>query len=397
MGRFISTKNIRTSSKFGLTTLAVAVLSTLALVSGTAQAAPLPMPAMTGPLQSPSPFQFNAGPLGKLDITGVMSGMGVWQDNPVPGDRFTRADISNGQIFIQKTHGLIQFFLQAGAYNMPALGTPFLSTGATTADYYGALPQAYLKIAPTKNFSVLIGKLPTLIGAEYTFTFENMNIERGLLWNQENAVNRGVQVNYSAGPLSASLAWSDGFYSNRFNWLSGSLSYTINSANTVSFVGMGNAGQTDYSTSLATPIYQNNSDIYNLIYTYSSGPWMIQPYLQYTHVPANPAIGVGHSTATKGAAILASYSLTPHVTLAARAEYITSTGNATDGAVNLMYGPGSKAWSITVTPTYQDHDFFARAEFSYVQASSYTQGDVFGPQGTNPTQARALVETGFLF
>ncbi|RRN82367.1 MAG: porin, partial [Acidithiobacillus ferrooxidans] len=311
-------------------------------------------------------------------------------------DRLTHADISNGQIFIQKTHGLIQFFLQAGAYNMPALGSPFLSTGATTAGYYGPLPQAYLKIAPTKNFSVLIGKLPTLIGAEYTFTFENMNIERGLLWNQENAVNRGVQVNYSAGPLSASLAWSDGFYSNRFNWLSGDLSYTINSANTVSFVGMGNAGQTGYST-LATPVYQNNSDIYNLIYTYSSGPWMIQPYLQYTQVSANPAIGVGRGTGTRGAAILASYALTPHVTLAARTEYIASTGNATDGAVNLMYGPGSKAWSITVTPTYQDHDFFARAEFSYVQASSYTQGDVFGPQGNNPTQARALVETGFLF
>ena len=396
MTRCATKRTASISRKLGLTTLPLAVLSTLALLSDTAQAAPLPMPAMTGPLQSPSPFQFNAGPLGELDITGVMSGMGVWQDNPVPGDRTTRANISNGQIFIQKTHGLIQFFLQAGAYNMPALGTPLLSTGATTGDYYGALPQAYMKIAPTKDFSVLIGKLPTLVGAEYTFTFENMNIERGLLWNQENAVNRGVQVNYSTGPLSASVAWSDGFYSNRFTWLSGELSYTINSANSVSFTGMGNAGHTGYS-SLATPIYQNNSDIYDLMYTYSAGPWMIQPYLQYTHVPANSAIGVGRGTATDGAAVLASYQLTSHIFLAARAEYIASTGNATDGAVNLLYGPGSKAWSITVTPTYQDHDFFARAEFSYVQASSYTQGDVFGPQGNNPTQARALFETGFLF
>ncbi len=396
MTRFATKRTASISSKLGLTILPLAVLSTLALITDAAQAAPLPMPAMTGPLQSPSPFQFNAGPLGELDVTGVMSGMGVWQDNPVPGDRTTRANISNGQIFIQKTHGLIQFFLQAGAYNMPALGTPFLSTGATTGDYYGALPQAYLKIAPNKDFSVLIGKLPTLVGAEYTFTFENMNIERGLLWNQENAVNRGVQVNYSTGPFSASVAWSDGFYSNRFTWLSGELSYTINSANSVSFVGMGNAGQTGYS-SLATPVYQNNSDIYNLIYTYSSGPWMIQPYLQYTQVPANSAIGVGRSTGTRGAALLASYGLTPHVTLAARAEYIASTGNATDGAVNLLYGPGSNAWSITVTPSYQEHDFFVRAEFSYVQASNYAQGDVFGPHGTSPTQARALVETGFLF
>jgi hypothetical protein len=363
---------------------------------GLAHAAPLPMPAMTGPLASPSPFSFNAGPLGELDITGVMSGMGVWQDHPIPGDRSTRADISNGQIFIQKTHGLIQFFLQAGAYNMPALGTPFLATGNTTSDYYGALPQAYLKIAPSNDFSVLIGKIPTLIGAEYTFTFENMNIERGLLWNQENAVTRGIQADYGAGPLSASLQWSDGFYSNRFNWISGSLSYAINSANAVSFVGMGNAGQTDYS-SLATPIYQNNSDMYNLIYTYSAGPWMIQPYLQYTYVPANRAIGVGHGTSTKGAAILASYSFSPHISLATRAEYIASTGNANNGAVNLLYGPGSKAWSITLTPTYQNHGFFVRAEFSFVQATNYIQGTVWGRQGNHPTQARILIETGFLF
>ena len=37
------------------------------------------------------------------------------------------------------------------------------------------------------------------MGAEYTFTFQNMNIERGLLWNQETAVNRGIQVNQALG------------------------------------------------------------------------------------------------------------------------------------------------------------------------------------------------------
>ncbi len=378
-------------------TLRSALLTGLLLLGTShAHAAPLPMPAMTGPLVSPSPFLFNAGPFGELDITGVMSGMGVWQDHPVTGDRSTRADISNGQIFIQKTHGLIQFFLQAGAYNMPALGTSFLSTGNTVNDYYGALPQAYLKIAPSDTFSVLIGKLPTLIGAEYTFTFENMNIERGLLWNQENAVAHGIQANYSAGPLSASLQWSDGFYSKRYNWISGALSYAINSANTVSVVAMGNMGHTNYS-SPATPIYQNNSTMYNLIYTYVSGPWMVQPYLQYTYVPTNPVIGVGRGTATKGAAVLASYSFSPRVSLAARAEYIASTGNAYDGAVNLLYGPGSKAWSFTITPTYQDQGFFVRAELSLVQAIRYTAGAVWGPQGNNPTQARALLEAGFLF
>ena len=124
---------------------------------------------------------------------------------------------------------------------------------------------------------------------------------------------------------------------------------------------------------------------------------MVQPYLQYTYVPTNPVIGVGRGTATKGAAVLASYSFSPHISLAARAEYIASTGNAYDGAVNLLYGPGSKAWSFTITPTYQDQGFFVRAEFSLVQAIRYASGAVWGAQGNNPTQARALLEAGFLF
>ena len=110
------TRNIQSPfHRLGRRMIHVALLTgSLPLAVGLAHGAPLPIPAMAGPLTSPSPFQFDAGPLGKLDITGVMSGMGVWQDNPVSGDRFPRAYISNGQIFIQKTHGLIQFSERPG-------------------------------------------------------------------------------------------------------------------------------------------------------------------------------------------------------------------------------------------------------------------------------------------
>ena len=70
---------------------------------------------------------------------------------------------------------------------------------------YGPVPTAYLKLVPTKTTSILIGELPTLIGAEYTFSFENMNIERGLLWNQENAISRGIQLNQAIGKYLAAL------------------------------------------------------------------------------------------------------------------------------------------------------------------------------------------------
>jgi hypothetical protein len=370
---------------------------------------PLTTPAVTGPLQFASPtlidltglFGFSEAPapiadLLKFDLNGVVSGIGIVQNHAVSGDRSARVDASNAQVMIQKADGLIQYYLQVGAYSVPDLGFQYTSSGRAVDKLWGPLPAAYIKIAPFQNFSLLAGNLPTLIGAEYTFTFENMNIERGLLWNQENAINRGVQANYSIGPVSASLSWNNGFYSKSYTWVTGLLSYAINSANTVSVVGGGNAGFSKFSN-VATPVLQNNGQIYNLIYTYLSSPWIIQPYFQATVVPHNTEIGAGKTTSTIGGAILASYALTDNFFLAGRAEYIGSTGSKTDGSANLLYGPGSEAWSLTLTPTYQYKKFFARAEASYVQAMSYTSGAVFGNKNENPSQVRGLIEAGLLF
>jgi len=152
---------------------------------------PLPMPSMSGPLQTAVPHDFEGG---KFAVTGILSGMAWTEGNHISGDSSTHYDVSNAQIFVQKTSGWWQFYLQGGAYNLPAIGVPFLSTVDTIKNIYGPFPQGYLRLAKG-NFNVQVGALPTLIGAEYTFSFQNMNIERGLLWNQENAVNRGIQLN----------------------------------------------------------------------------------------------------------------------------------------------------------------------------------------------------------
>ena len=65
-------------------------------------------------------------------------------------------------------------------------------------------------------------------------------------------MSRGVQVNYSSGPLSLSVYWNDGYYSDRFNWISGLASYAIDGSNTIALAGGANIGKTDYST-FATP------------------------------------------------------------------------------------------------------------------------------------------------
>jgi hypothetical protein len=356
--------------------------------------AALPTPSMTGPLQALPPVIFDAGPFGKLAVSGVLSGFGMAQGNHVAGDDSKQAALSNGVVFIQKTDGWFQFFVQAGAYNLPALGTPFLATDKAVSNLYGPVPVAFLKLQPGKNTSILVGALPTLMGAEYTFTFENMNISRGLLWNQENAVNRGIQVNQTMGKFTASMSWNDGFYSNRYSWLSGSLTYA-SGPHSLAFVGMGNLAQTKFQ-SLATPV-QNNGTMYAVVYTFNKAPWIIQPYWQYTNIPTNPSIGVVKGATTNAAAILVSRTFKHGFSLPARFEYIKSSGSASDQSVNLMYGPGSSGTSITVTPTYQHGGFFVRGELAYVHAGSIAPGSAFRSDGTLQHQTRAMAEFGFIF
>ncbi len=357
--------------------------------------APLTTPAVTGPLAWLPPANFDAGPFGKVSANGIVTGFGRWQDNHVPGDDTGQAALSNGQIFLQKADGKVQYFIQVGAYTLPSLGTPFLAADKTVSDFFGPVPVAFLKLQAGKTTQFLVGSLPTLMGAEYTFTFENMNIERGLLWNQENAVNRGIQVNQTLGKyFTASLSWNDGYYSNRYSWLTGSLTYT-KGPHSIIFAGMGNAGQTAYQT-VATPV-QNNSMMYALIYTYTKGAWIIQPYYQYSDVPTNPAVGVMKGAKTNGGALLVNHTFKHGFSLPGRVEYITSSGNIEDGTVNLLYGPGSNATSVTVTPTIQKGGFFFRGDLSWTHVGSYIPGDAFGKNGTNGNQARAVGEIGFIF
>ncbi len=362
--------------------------------SPVAAPSPLSTPTITGPLQAALPMNMEAGPLGKLSLNGVVSGIGLFQNNAVAGNNSAEGAFSNAQLFFQKATGWFQFYVQAGAYDIVSLGAPFISNAKTNNDLWGPVPVAYVKLAPAKNTSLLIGILPTLMGAEYTFDFQNMNIERGLLWNQENAITRGVQINQTLGKFTASFSWNDGYYSNRYSGLSGALTYT-NGPHSLAFAGMGYLGTTGWQN-LATPV-QNNGSMYALIYTYTKGKWIVQPYFQYSNVPTNAMIGVIHGASTWGGAILASRTLKRGFSLTGRWEYIGSTGSAAEQAVNLMYGPGSAAWSITITPTYQYKKLFARTDISFVQASSFTPGDAFGSFGTKGSQTRGAVEVGFLF
>jgi len=146
------------------------------------------------------------------------------------------------------------------------------------------------------------------------------------------------------------------------------------------------------------PPYQNNSYMHAVIYTYTKGPWIISPYFQYNKVPTNAKVGVPKGTSATGGAINASYAFKSGFSLPARLEYLTSSGSATDGSVNLLgFGPGSAGVTFTATPTYQKGGMFVRGDLAWVHAMDSTPGDVFGKTGTNADQFRTVLEFGFIF
>ncbi len=275
--------------------LAVVLLSSTAGFAADMPApAPVPAPAepckatLIGPAYggvikaNPTPTCFAAGPLGDLYIGGALTGYGYVQTNPFSNfatpaapnerDRAGRFDFSNLQGWIQKPEGTFQFYVQGGGYAIPGLGVPNIGSVAQTDLLFTPLPVAFGKIQINDAWSIQGGRMPTIIGSEAPFTFQNLNINRGLLFAKENVINHGVQVNWAEGPWSVSVAGTDGFFSGEITWFTGNVAYKIDDSNTIGVNGGVNLGrQNAFAQSaryqFATPGFQQNSGIFNINYT----------------------------------------------------------------------------------------------------------------------------------
>jgi len=379
-----------------------------------AGATPAATPASPPPPPTPPPYpsmgptlsnnansaSFDAGPLGKLYVNGDFSGLGYVQSNPgfdAASGRLNSTsgvDFSNALVTIQKDDGPVQFVVEAGGYSFPTLGASYLKATEQTSNTFGVVPVGYVKIVPNSVVSFQVGQLPTLIGAELPFTYENANIERGLLWNTEPLFSRGVQVNFGSGPWAVSFSWNDGFYSGEYTTASGEVTYTFKNSDTIELAASGNTSKNFTSCKFncapfATNILLNQGEVLNVIYSHTQGPWTITPYFQYNDVPSSFFSPSGDIWA---GAIIAKYSFNSEISVAGRVEYEQSNGLA-----NLLYGPGSSAWSLTLTPTYQKGIFYARIEASYTGIGSGTFGDELGAFGNKTSQGRAMLEAGVMF
>lgn len=411
-------------------------LATLLLAStglAAADLAPAPVPAVAEPCKAtligpsfngvikanPNPTCFAAGPLGALYVGGALTGYGYTQTDPFPRsfappgsapDRVGRVDFSNLQGWVQKPEGTFQFYVQGGGYASPQLGFGNYSSVVQTDLLFTPLPVAFGRIQIDDTWSIQGGRMPALMGSEAPFTFQNLNIDRGLLFVQSNVISQGAQVNYSDGPLSVSLAGTDGFFAGDVTWFVGSVAYKLDDANTIGVNGGLNLGKQNafargprYQFATAGP--QQNSGIFNLTYTYASGPWIVTPYFQFTDVERDLRAGIATGASTYGGAVLASYAFTDHFALAGRVEYEEQTGVRGSGTTGLLFGAGSSALSITLTPTFTFDRYVFRLEYARVELGGITRGNLaggtlgtgFGRTGNRTGQDRYMVETGITF
>ncbi len=365
----------------------------LAVVIGaSASPSPAPLPSSTPAYSLDGAFAFVRSFTNGVNATGAL-------DTPNGADIAHRADDSDALIVLTKNTGTLRGSVTVGAYSFPTVGqslNPTLQPGANTA-LFGAFPVAYLVYAPTAHLTISAGKLATLLGQESAFTFQNVNVERGLGFALEPTISRGVRASYTQGKASGTLEIDDGFYSgNAGRALEGLIGLAPSAATNVqlAFIVPGRNTPGNPTSAIA------NKTEYDVMLTQQIGKLQLLPYALFVRSPASARLDYTTSERASAYALLANYAFNLTSSIALRYERAADASSVADSSANadlLGYGPGSRAESWTITPSYHPGPLFVRAEYANVHAYAFAPGLAFGPTGSSGTQNRYLLELGVQF
>jgi len=355
--------------------------------------------ALADPTPSPAPSP-------AVTVSGVVSGFTFHADNPNAAgalDTATGADLSSrtqlgtALVTVARTAGTFRFSVTAGAYAFPVVGQAINPTFQqfTNTNLYGYVPNAYVQYVPNANWTFSAGQLPTLLGQENALTFQNVDIQRGLVWNVEPVVSRGIRAAYTGSNFNATLEYNNGYYSGSHRAIEGSLGWNPSSRSSIAFIFM----LPDPNTPPNSTAFVANKREYNLMYTQQIGKLQLLPYALWIQSPASAAAGFVSNESAFGASLIANYAFSGTLSLGGRLETLSNSSSRLDFSANsdfLGYGPGSSATTFTLTPAYKTSHLLARAEWSYVVVNG-TLGLAFGPGGTRGTQTRLGLELGVQF
>ena len=301
----------------------------------------------------------------------------AFRTNP---DRVTFADLSNAMLNVTANAGKWQANASAGYYAFPTLGVPLAQTyqaGANTR-LYSELPLAALQYNFDSHFSVAAGKFAALLGQESPFTWQNLDVQRGLGWNMEPTISRGIQASYTNGPWTLTLQENDAYYSGSNRAFEGLIGFAPTANTSLQFAAIVPGANVPPNPTVSI----GNKAEYDLMLTQTSGKLQLLPYYLWVTSPSSAALGytnTGHATA---AVLLAAWTFSPQWLIAARYEDARNQSSAADLSPNadlVGFGPGSSAQSFTVTSTLRfDSSGVLRLEYSSVRPSSGPSQQRFG-------------------
>lgn len=389
----LSNDRLRASLAAACAGIVTLCLSGAALADSTsASPAPAPVPAAT-----PLPFFQVAGAFtnGSFNTTG-QNAIGAL-DVAAGLDRSSRSDVTNFLLTPTLNSGVFHATATAGYYDLPTLGcalNPTTQRGANMS-LYSAVPLYNVSYSPNSHLSFYAGKLLTQLGQEAMFTYQNFNIQRGMGWEVEPLVSRGVRGAYANGPWGLQMEENDGYYGGSTSRaFESSLSYAATGSQTFAFAVI--LPRSDDAPNATASIANKREE--DLMYAATFGKVTLTPYLLWIQSPSATKFGYVKESATAGS-LLGTYAFTPHYSLGFRAEFARNASATNDPAANsdlIGYGPGSGVTTYTVTPTFKSGWGLVRLEWSSVYVTDLKTGLGFGQGGSGTHQNRYALEFGLM-
>lgn len=381
-------------------------------------------------VEGPKPVEFDAGPLGPLDFSAAGDGYFFFQSgtssdskSSIAGENPTGVDVNAWMVELHKPTGLIQFTIQLAEYQDINLGANKPTMVNDNRFTTGPLRTALITLAPTQDFKFSLGQLPSLEGYESVFPWNNPSALRTVLNVGQNSNSRGIEADYAHGPLSASVAFGDGYDTGVWNYVQFLATDKINANNSISLYGgipLGvtgpntfaygeggmSAGGADGNGGQGT-LAVVNSNMLGAWYAWKNGNLTITPevQLQWTR-PINEYAGetsgglsddIPKETGNFGAALFANYKFgdSPY-SLAGWAEYATSHG--TGAQDSWFVAPDAQLAGFAIAPGWQYKQLFARLNIGYVHLlNSGTPSAGFGDEGTGRNQVVTTLEFALVY
>ena len=381
-------------------------------------------------VDGPKPVEIDGGPLGQLEFSAAGDGYFYYQSgtssdphNSIAGSKAAGADVNAWMVELHKPTGLVQFTIQLAEYQDINLGANKPSQVNGDRFTTGPLRTAFVSLVPIDNLKLSVGQVPSLEGYESVFPWNNPSALRTVLNVGQNSNSRGVEVDYTQGPISGSAAFGDGYDTGVWNYLQYLVTDKFDDHNSLSVYGGVSLGTTGPNTfaygeggAAAGGANGNggqgtlavvNSNMVGGWYTWKMGNLSLTPELQYQWtgaltkyagvVSGGVSDDIPKGTSNFGAVLFADYKFhnTPF-SLAGWGEYATSHGSAAQDS--WFVAPNAELMGFAIAPGYQYKQLYTRLNVGYVHLlNNGTPTAGYGNEGDGKNQVVTTLEFAFVY